>query len=71
MSESGPTSWAEVQRHGDLEIQEDLPFQRREWLVERVAWGVMALLIVAALLGLFGTGPDDRWRRDHPIVARV
>jgi hypothetical protein len=49
-----------VQRHGDLEIQEDLPFQRREWLVERVAWGVMALLIVAALLGLFGTGPFSR-----------
>jgi hypothetical protein len=49
-----------VQRHGDLEIPEDLPFQRREWLAERVAWAVMALLIAAALLGLFGNGPLSR-----------
>jgi hypothetical protein len=60
MSESGRRSRANLQRHGDLEIPEDLPFQRREWLIERVAWAVMALLIAAALLGLFGTGPLSR-----------
>jgi hypothetical protein len=60
MSESGQRSQADVRRHGDLEIPEDLPFQRREWLAERVAWAVMALLIAAALLGLFGTGPLSR-----------
>jgi hypothetical protein len=60
MSESGQTSRAGVQRHADLEIPEDLPFQRREWLAERAAWAVMALLIAAALLGLFGTGPLSR-----------
>jgi hypothetical protein len=50
----------DVHRHGDLEIAENLPFQRREWLAERVAWAVMALLIAAALIGLFGTGPLSR-----------
>jgi hypothetical protein len=60
MSERGETSRASVRRHGDLEIQEDLPFQRREWLAERMAWAVMGLLIAAAILGLFGTGPLSR-----------
>lgn len=44
-------------RRGSLEIAEDFPFQRRSWLVQRVAWGFMALAILAALSGLFGSGP--------------
>jgi hypothetical protein len=60
MSKSSGTSGSNVHRHGDLEITEDLPFQRREWLAERVAWTIMALVIAAALLGLFGTGPLSR-----------
>jgi hypothetical protein len=60
MSRSPRTSRGDIHRHGDLEIAEDLPFQRREWLAERVAWAVMALLIAAALSGLFGTGPLSR-----------
>lgn len=41
----------------DLEISQDLNFQRREWVVQRVGWVVMAALIIAALLGVFGPGP--------------
>jgi hypothetical protein len=48
---------ANVQRVGDLEVEEDLDFQRREWTAERVAWVVMGLLLLAALLGVFGRGP--------------
>lgn len=44
-------------RIGDLEISQDLQFQRREWVVQRVGWLVMTALLVAALAGLFGTGP--------------
>lgn len=40
----------------DLEIFEDFAFQRRTWLVERVGWILLALLVAAALLGLFGGG---------------
>lgn len=47
---------AKIQRVGDLEINQDLDFQRRTWVVERVGWGVMALTVLAALLGLFGPG---------------
>ncbi len=47
---------ANLQRVGDLDISQDLDFQRRMWAVERVGWGVMALTALAALLGLFGPG---------------
>jgi len=40
-----------------LEIHEDLTFERREWRVQRVGWGVLALLLLLGLLGAFGNGP--------------
>lgn len=42
--------------HG-LEVDEDLEFQQREWNVQRVAWGVMGAVVLAAMLGAFGRGP--------------
>lgn len=55
----------DVTRVGDLDIDEDLRFQRREWAFERVSWAAMALLILAALLGLFGRGPMS----DHTVAS--
>lgn len=43
-------------RHGSLEIFEDLEFQRRSWFFQRIGWVFLSLVIVAALLGLFGPG---------------
>lgn len=43
---------AKIQRVGALEISQDLDFQRRTWVVEQVGWGVMALVVLAALLRL-------------------
>jgi hypothetical protein len=45
-----------TKRVGDLEVNQDLAYQRREWLFERIGWIIMALLILAGLLGLFGQG---------------
>lgn len=42
--------------HGDLEINEDLAFQRRSWVVERVGWCLMGVVVIAAVAGLFGPG---------------
>jgi hypothetical protein len=53
-----------VRRVGDLEVTQDLRFQRREWAVQRVGWMVMALLALGALLGLFGDGPLARAAAD-------
>jgi hypothetical protein len=59
----------EVRRVGDLEIDQDLRFQRREWAFERVAWVGMALLVLAALLGLLGRGPMSRQTAASPDGA--
>jgi hypothetical protein len=42
---------------GDLERDRDLRFQRREWTVQRAGWLVMMAIVLAALTGLFGSGP--------------
>jgi hypothetical protein len=49
-----------IVRAGDLDIDVDMAFQRRSWIVQRVAWIVMTLLVVAAALGLLGPGPLSR-----------
>lgn len=40
----------------DLESEENLAFQERQWVVQRVAWVVVLALLVAGLLGLLGPG---------------
>jgi hypothetical protein len=45
-----------VPRVGSLEIEQDLAYQRWEWVFERVAWVALALAVLAALLGLLGGG---------------
>lgn len=44
-------------RIGDLELNEDISFQEREWTAERIGWGALLLVVLLALLGLFGNGP--------------
>jgi hypothetical protein len=46
-----------AQRHDRPEVAEDIVFQERTWAVQRMGWWAMALLIAAALAGLFATGP--------------
>ncbi len=55
-----------------LELRSDLTFLRREWMVERLGWGAMLVLIVVAALGLFGGGPLSRSdARSEDGVLRV
>jgi len=57
---------AETQYSGDLGIEQDLRFQQRMWVVQRVGWGVIACVLVAALLGLLGSGPLSSRTLDSP-----
>ncbi|MEF2278048.1 hypothetical protein V3W47_07025 [Deinococcus sp. YIM 134068] len=41
-------------------IEGEFDFQQREWRAERVGWGVIGLLLLLALAGLFGGGPLSR-----------
>jgi hypothetical protein len=45
---------------GELEVDQELDYQQREWKAQRVGWAVMLLIILATLLGLFGRGPLSR-----------
>jgi hypothetical protein len=41
---------------GGLQIDQDLEFQRREWIAQHVGWWALVAFIAAALLGAFGGG---------------
>jgi hypothetical protein len=67
-------------RVGSLEIRQDLDFQRREWRAQRIGWVVMALIALAALLGLTGNGvlaratagsPTDPLRLEYSRFDRL
>jgi len=53
-----------------IQIPQDMRFQQREWLVQRIAWIVMALIILAALGGLFGYGPAS-WASDVDSTGKL
>lgn len=38
-------------------IREDMRFQRRYWLFERIGWAILALVVAAATAGIFAGGP--------------
>jgi hypothetical protein len=52
-----------------LQIAEDIAFQERDWRAERIAWVVMALIVAAAMLGLFSVGPLSATRTVDPYGA--
>jgi len=56
----------EEAQKGDLEVHQDLPFERRNWRAQRFGWAVMGLLVLAGLAGLFGRGPLASAARSSP-----
>jgi hypothetical protein len=46
----------DVHRVGDLELDQDLQYQQRAWIFQRIGWGAIALTTIAALLGFTGSG---------------
>lgn len=44
----------------DLELAQDLAFQRRTWKIQRIGWAVMVLFILLALAGFMGEGPKSK-----------
>jgi hypothetical protein len=44
-------------RIGELEVGQDLQFEKRWWKIERAGWAAIALVLLAALLGFLGPGP--------------
>ncbi|MGE5602105.1 MAG: hypothetical protein ACM30E_03585 [Nitrososphaerales archaeon] len=48
---------AKNKRVSNIDIDQDLEFQDREWRVQHIGWVVIWVLLGAALLGAFGKGP--------------
>jgi hypothetical protein len=45
-------------------------FQSREWLAQRIGWVLLALILVAAMTGVFGQGPlADRTLVQGPVTV--
>lgn len=54
-----------LQNPNECPIQEDTRFQHVTWQVERLGWVLMALIVVAAVAGLFGGPTTRREARDQ------
>jgi hypothetical protein len=46
-----------MERGSGIEVDQDLDFQRKDWRFERIGWGAMLLIGIAAVGGVFGHGP--------------
>jgi hypothetical protein len=56
-----------------LELPTDDAFQQMEWRVQRIGWLVWAILLLAALLGLTGSGwfsSEEATSEDRTITVR-
>jgi len=42
--------------HQELELEEDLKWTERSWVVQRIGWVLLLLFVGSAALGVFGTG---------------
>ena len=55
-AEEGSAVLNEQEKDVGIDVGEDIGFERREWKMERAAWLVMLVVVLAAVGGLFGNG---------------
>jgi hypothetical protein len=53
----------------DLQLDEDLDFQRREWRASKILWIVVLAIMTATALGVFGSGALSSGERRTPDGA--
>lgn len=46
-----------MERVGDLEIDQHLVFQHREWIGQRIGWVLMLAVVILSAVGVWGHGP--------------
>ncbi len=58
-----------MQRFNDLDIRHDLEYHRRLFVFQRIGWALLALFVLAALLGLIGAeGPLNAGTAENDLV---
>jgi hypothetical protein len=60
---SKPVEESVAKVNNEVEVGEDLEFQRKWWRFENAVWVLFTLIIVLDLCGLFGRGPIARAER--------
>ena len=55
----------------ELDLERVMPHHRAAWRVERIAWTIGALALIAAMLGLFGYGPMSRTTVGSPGALQI
>jgi hypothetical protein len=58
-----PVTQSAPRVNGEIEVGEDLEFQRKWWRFENLTWILFTLIIVLDLAGLFGRGPIAKAER--------
>jgi hypothetical protein len=58
-----PVTQSAPRVNNEIEVGEDLEFQRKWWRSENFAWILFTLIIVLDLAGLFGRGPIAKAER--------
>jgi hypothetical protein len=61
-----PVTQSAPRVNGEIEVGEDLEFQRKWWRFENFAWILFTLIIVLDIAGLFGRGPIAKAERRSP-----
>lgn len=51
--------------------QAEIAFHHREWAMQRIGWGLIAVFILLALAGLFGGGPLSEARMSSPQAGTI
>ena len=54
---------SELREIGDIQLNEDMRFLRREWRAQRVGWIAMLVFLVLGLAGVLGRGPVSKAER--------
>lgn len=57
-------------RTDDLESGCDLPFEHYWWRIQRIVWGILVLLLIGGLAGIFGHGPLSE-KTVHPAGSQL
>ena len=58
-----PVTQSAPRVNDEIEVGEDLEFQRKWWRFENLAWILFTLVIVLDIAGLFGRGPIAKAER--------
>lgn len=58
-----------VSKVDQIAVGEDLDFQRKWWLLEKIVWPILLLLVLCDVLGVFGRGWLSKARQSTPDNA--